>query len=98
MRPLRVFLSVVLLAFSVTALARSQVDSVRIDVELMDDGSASVSERWVIDVDDSIGEWYIGKENLGKMTFRDLRVTDESGIRYENEGIGWDIKPTDAAS
>ena len=92
MRPIRVFLSVVLLAFSVTALARSQVDSVRIDVELMDDGSASVSERWVIDVDDSIGEWYIGKENLGKMTFRDLRVTDESGIRYENEGRGWDIR------
>lgn len=92
MRPLRVFLSVVLFAFSVTALAQSQVDSVRIDVELRDDGSAFVSERWVIDVDDMITEWYLGKENLGKMTISDLNVTDESGVLYHNEGKGWNIK------
>lgn len=92
MRPLRVFLSVVLLAFSVTSLAQSQVDSVRIDVELRDDGSAFVSERWVIDIDDMITEWYLAKENLGKMTIRDFSVTDESGSKYMNEGTGWVVK------
>ena len=91
MRRLQAFLSIVLLLFTVPSLAQSQVDSVKIDVDLQDDGSALITERWVIDVADNITEWYLGKENLGKMDILDLRVTDETGIEYSYEGKRWDI-------
>ncbi|MBR1927255.1 MAG: DUF2207 domain-containing protein [Bacteroidales bacterium] len=92
MRRLRFVLGVVLLSLSVAALAQSKVESVRIDVELQDDGSALVSERWVIDVDDHITEWYLGKENLGKVSISDLDVSDDTGTRYTNEGNRWNIE------
>ena len=91
MRRLRFILGVVLLCLSVPSLAENQVASVRIDVELQDDGSAFVKETWVIDVDSDITEWYLGKENLGKMKIRDLGVTDESGTEFFNEGTNWNI-------
>ena len=91
MRRLRVILGVVLLCLSVPSLAENQVESVRIDVELQDDGSAFVKETWVIDVESDITEWYLGKENLGKMKIRDLGVTDESGTEFFNEGTNWNI-------
>lgn len=91
MRRLRFILGVVLLCLSVPSLAENQVESVRIDVELQDDGSAFVKEIWVIDVDSDITEWYLGKENLGKMKIRDLGVTDESGTEFFNEGTNWNI-------
>ena len=94
MRRLRFILGVVLLALSVQALAQSQVESVRIDVELQDDGSAKVTEKWVIDIDRTITEWYLGKENLGKIKITDLGVTDETGTRFTSEGTGWDIDRT----
>lgn len=91
MRRLRFILGVVLLCLSVPSLAENQVESVRIDVELQDDGSAFVKETWVIDVDSDITEWYLGKENLGKMKILDLGVTDESGTEFFNEGTNWNI-------
>ena len=91
MRRLRFILGVVLLCLSVPSLAQDQVESVRIDVELQDDGSAFVKETWVIDVDSDITEWYLGKENLGKMKILDLGVTDESGTEFFNEGTNWNI-------
>ncbi len=91
MRRLRFILGVVLLCLSVPSLAENQVESVRIDVELQDDGSAFVKETWVIDVDSDITEWYLGKENLGKMKIRDLGVTDEYGTEFFNEGTNWNI-------
>ena len=91
MRRLRVILGVVLLCLSVPSQAQDQVESVRIDVELQDDGSAFVKETWVIDVDSDITEWYLGKENLGKMKILDLGVTDESGTEFFNEGTNWNI-------
>jgi uncharacterized membrane protein YgcG len=91
MRRLRLILGVVLLSLSVQALAQSQVESVRIDVELQDDGSAQVAETWVIDVGGRITEWYLGKENLGKMKLLNLNVTDETGTVYTNEGTDWDL-------
>ena len=91
MRRLRFILGVVLLCLSVPSLAENQVESVRIDVELQDDGSAFVKEIWVIDVDSDITEWYLGKENLGKMKILDLGVTDESGTEFFNEGTNWNI-------
>ena len=91
MRRLGFILGVVFLTLSVQALAQSQVESVRIDVELQDDGSANISETWEIDVDDDITEWYLGKENLGKMSIVDFKVTDETGKEYESEGTHWDL-------
>ncbi|MBR5661535.1 MAG: DUF2207 domain-containing protein [Bacteroidales bacterium] len=91
MRRLRFILGVVLLCLSVPSLAQSQIESVRIDVELQDDGSAFVKEVWEIDVKGSISEWYLGKENLGKMDIQDLGVRDESGTAYISEGTNWDI-------
>ena len=90
MRRLRVILGVVLLCLSVPSLAQNQVESVRIDVELQDDGSALVREVWEIDVAGSITEWYLGKENLGKMKIFDLGVT-ENGSEFFNEGTNWNI-------
>ena len=90
MRRLRFILGVVLLCLSVPSLAENQVESVRIDVELQDDGSAFVKETWVIDVDSDITEWYLGKENLGKMKIFDLGVT-ENGSEFFNEGTNWNI-------
>ena len=92
MRRLQAFLLIVVLLFSAaTSFARSQVDSVKIDVELQDDGSALIREVWVIDVSGDITEWYLGKENIGRMKIRDFKVTDESGVEYTNEGDRWDI-------
>ena len=92
MRRLRLILGVVLLSLSVQVLAQSQVESVRIDVELRDDGSAFVKEVWEIDVKGTITEWYLGKENLGKMTVSDLSVTDENGTEYISEGTHWNVE------
>ena len=91
MRRLRFILGVVLLCLSVPSLAQNQVESVRIDVELQDDGSAFIKETWVIDVETNISEWYLGKENLGKMRILDLGVTDESGTEFFSEGTHWNI-------
>ena len=91
MRRLQVFLSVLLLFLFSPSFAQSQVDSVKIYVELQDDGSALIRERWVIDVSDNITEWYLGRENLGLMQILDFKVSDESGREYVYEGTDWDI-------
>ena len=56
MRRLQVLLSVLLLFFSAESFAQSDVDSLRIDVKLLDNGSAEVTEIWYIDVSDNITE------------------------------------------
>ncbi|MBR7004041.1 MAG: DUF2207 domain-containing protein [Bacteroidales bacterium] len=94
MRRLQAILGLFLLFLAVPSLAQSQVDTVRIDVELQDDGSAFIRERWVIDVSGDITEWYLGKENLGRMDISDFRVTDETGLEYAYEGKNWDIHRT----
>ena len=94
MRRLQAILGLFLLFLAVPSLAQSQVDTVRIDVELQDDGSAFIRERWVIDVSGDITEWYLGKDNLGRMDILDFMVTDETGREYVYEGKNWDIHRT----
>lgn len=84
------FLAVIMLAVAVPAFAGSDVDSLRINVILRDDGSAVVTEVWQIDVSDDISEWYLVEDNMGLMTITDLEVWDESGNEYVNEGE-WNI-------
>ncbi len=90
MRRLQVFLSLFLLLLCFPSFAQS-VESVNVDVLLQDDGSAIITETWSIDVPGDITEWYLGKENMGPMEIRDLKVTDDSGTEYFNEGNDWDI-------
>lgn len=91
MKRIQALLSALLLCFSLTLNAQSVVDSLRIDVLLQEDGSAMVTELWQIDVRGSITEWYLVKDNLSKMDITDLSVTDETGLRFTNEGTSWDV-------
>ena len=85
-----IFLAAVLSLVAVPLRAGSDVDSLLINVTLRDDGSATVTETWQIDVSDDISEWYLVEDNMGRMTIKDLQVRDETGHEYVNEGE-WDI-------
>lgn len=84
------FLAAVLSLVAVPLCAGSDVDSLRINVELLDDGAALVTETWRINVSDDISEWYLVADNMGRMTIEDLRVCDETGNEYVNEGE-WNV-------
>ena len=84
------FLAAVVSLVAVPLCAGSDVDSLRINVELRDDGSAEVTETWRIDVSDDITEWYLVADNMGRMNIENLRVSDETGNEYFNEGE-WDV-------
>lgn len=84
------FLAAVLSLVAVQLCAGSDVDSLRINVELRDDGAALVTETWRINVSDDISEWYLVADNMGRMTIEDLRVCDETGNEYVNEGE-WNV-------
>lgn len=84
------FLAAVLSLVAVPLCAGSDVDSLRINVELRDDGAALVTETWRINVSDDISEWYLVADNMGRMTIEDLRVCDETGNEYVNEGE-WNV-------
>lgn len=85
-----IFLAAVLSLVAVPLCAGSDVDSLRINVTLRDDGSATVTETWRIDVSSEISEWYLVAGNMGRMTIRNLQVRDETGKEYYNEGE-WDV-------
>ena len=78
------------LCVAVTAWAASPgVRDIDITLDLHADGSAAVTEVW--DVSATSGtEWYLVRENLGKIRIYDLSVTDETGRVYTNIG-SWDI-------
>lgn len=84
------FLAAVLSLVAVPLCAGSDVDSLRINVELRDDGAALVTETWRINVSDDISEWYLVADNMGRMTIENLRVCDETGNEYVNEGE-WNV-------
>lgn len=87
------FLALIFSLVAVPLCAGSDVDSLRISVELRDDGAALVTETWRINVSDDISEWYLVADNMGRMTIEDLRVSDETAYEsyeYINEGE-WDV-------
>ncbi len=81
-----VFCTVLSLLSVVQVSAQSRVDSLRINVELQDDGSAAVTEIWPVDVSNDISEWYLVAGNMGRMTIGGLGVKDETGRVYVDEG------------
>lgn len=72
-----------------TLFARSDIHDISIRVSLQKDGTASITETWNVDVA-GITEWYLVRMNLGDMTISNLRVSDENGRSFLNEGQ-WDI-------
>lgn len=74
-------------AAAVCGAQSSETRGVDITVTLGPDGSASVKEVWDISIWRGT-EWYLVRENLGDIVVSDLRVRDESGREYVNEG-GW---------
>ena len=62
---------------------------VDISVALSDDGSALVREVWDLDISTGT-EWCLVRSNLGDIRIKDLTVTDETGLAFENEGE-WDV-------
>ena len=91
MRRLKALCCALLLSAGLHLSAQSVVDSLRIDVILGEDGSASVTEVWNIDVRGSITEWYLVEDNLGRMDIRDLKVSDETGREYVSDGTSWNV-------
>ena len=83
-------MAVVLSLIAVPLSAGSDVDSLRINVELRNDGSAFITEMWQVNVSDDISEWYLVEDNMGRMTISDLQVKDETGNEYLNEGE-WNV-------
>ena len=63
-----------------------------IRAEFLPDGSARITQVWDATVVDGT-EMYIPISNLGKMTVRDLSVS-ENGLSYANEGRRWDVDRT----
>ena len=66
----------------------SDVDSLRINVELRDNGSAIVTETWHIDVSDDITEWYLVADNMGQMTIEDLAVSNKPSATISTKANG----------
>ena len=85
----------ILLLLAVAGLRASEVDSVRIDVRLDREGAAHVTERWAIDVQGDITEWYLVLQNLGDIGLRDFAVSEDGRPFVREEP--WDIHRSRAA-
>lgn len=72
-----------------TATWASEVRFLDIDVRLRHNGSADITEKWDINVDDKISEWYLVQQNLGKIHIHDFSVRDEAGPYTDDSP--WDI-------
>lgn len=65
------------------------IRQIKLDVELLEDGSARVQEFWDVCVASGT-EWYLVRDNLQDIVIDDLRVSDESGLSFDNIGE-WDV-------
>ena len=66
------------------------IRDVDIRVELNQDGSAWITQRWNAEAGGSGTEFYIPVGNLGPMTIGQLQVS-ENGVPYESLGSHWDV-------
>ncbi|MGM9788007.1 MAG: DUF2207 family protein [Candidatus Cryptobacteroides sp.] len=65
------------------------IRQIKLDVELMEDGSAKVQEFWDVCVASGT-EWYLVRDNLADIVIDDLQVSDETGLVFNNIGE-WDV-------
>ena len=91
MKALRLFLLLAALTVAPSLFA-TRVPDVDISVRLGRDGSALIREVWSVDVDEGT-EWYLVRKNLGDIEISGLRVRNEEGVQYVNEGE-WDTDRT----
>ena len=73
----------------VAAWAGPAIRDIDITLDLKADGSAALTEVWDVTVTSGT-EWYLVKENLGKIRIYNLAVTDENGRAFTNVGE-WDV-------
>ncbi len=78
-----------LAAFAQPAAAQNKVHDVDITVTLATDGSAQVREVWDMTLSKGT-EVYLGRENLGDISIRNLTVSDDQGETYKTDH-GWDV-------
>lgn len=78
----------VCLPFSASAY-NPEIRDIDITVRLDNDGSAYITEIWDVTVASGT-EWYLVQDNLGDIVISDLKVSDESGKQFTNEGA-WDV-------
>ena len=84
--------SILLAAVLGLAASAQQIRDIDITVELQQDGSAWITQRWDVRAPSSTGwtEWYVPIENLGDMTVSELSVS-ENGQPFESVGDGWNV-------
>ena len=78
------------LFLSLTASARPSLNRLDIRVVLSHNGDARITETRQMSIDSEGTECYIGLGVFAGSEVRDLQVTDETGLEYENVG-SWDI-------
>jgi len=84
------FLIIGLLFFPINVQATSdEIHNIDITVQLMDDGSAQITQVWNVSRDSGT-EGYISQTNLGDIEIIDFGVSDETGAIYENIG-SWNV-------
>ena len=88
-------LKVVVILFTIhyslfTSYARPQLNRLDIRVVLSHNGDARITETRQMSIDSEGTECYIGVGVFEGSEVRDLTVTDETGLEYENVG-SWDI-------
>jgi uncharacterized membrane protein YgcG len=83
---IKVVLLLLLVAFTSVSTSASTVKQLDIRALLHPDGSASIEERWLIDLDDDDAktEWYVAHRGLKDMRIRNLTVV---GYVPGNEGL-----------
>ena len=87
MKRLFVLLAAALLFVGAAAHTINDLD---ITVEVNQDGSAWVTQRWDVVVSSENTEWFIPVGNLGPMTIGQLSVS-ENGQAFESLGDNWDV-------
>ena len=78
------------LASATSLFARPQLQKLNIRVVLSHNGDARITETRQMTIDSEGTECYIGMGLTEGSEIRDLTVTDETGLQYENVG-SWDI-------
>lgn len=89
--PSKLFLLVVTLLTAQALFAREQkVRDVDINITLIKNGNIVIHERWDVDTEDKITEWYLVRDNLGDITIDRFSVYDGDNDKLEDIGE-WDI-------
>jgi hypothetical protein len=85
----KLLLSVLAVLAGTLVVHAQTIRDLDIRVELSQDGSARITQVWDVTVVSGT-EWYVPVQNLGKMTVRDLSVS-ENGQPFIDEGRHWNV-------